>query len=213
MKAIERLSAILLLCGLTACGVAGQVLSGRQALLVNKNEEALGRFQAAAESDPGYVMRSGPFREGIWTYVGRAQYSVGKFTEARRSLGRAVSLDSDDYLARIYLGLTLARSGDRSGGLHEIRIGMKGLYDWLEYLTSTAQYGRYWDPSRDIRSQIEKDLAMISGAEFDWQKLIADAEWLGKKTEDEVELARRDEQRQYRDRLGPGSGVSIGVGF
>jgi tetratricopeptide (TPR) repeat protein len=213
MKTIERLVAILFLVGLNACGVAGQVQSGRQALLGNKNEEALGRFQAAAESDPGYVMRSGPFREGIWTYVGRAQYSVGKFTEARRSLGRAVSLDSDDYLARIYLGLTLTRSGDRSGGLHEIRIGMKGIYDWLENLTSTAQYGRYWDPSRDIRSQIEKDLAMISGAEFDWQKLIADAEWLGKKTEEEVELARRDEQRQYRDRLGPGSGVSIGVGF
>jgi tetratricopeptide (TPR) repeat protein len=213
MNRIGRLVALLLLVGLNACGVAAQVQAGRQALLVNKNEEALGRFQEALEKDPDYVMRSGPFHEGIWTYVGRAQYSVGKFTEARRSLGRAVSLDNEDYLARIYLGLTLARSGDRPGGLHEIRVGMKALYDWLEYLTSTVQYGRYWDPSRDIRSQIEKDLAMISGAEFDWQKLIVDAEWVGKKTEEEVELARRDEQQQFRDRMGRGSGASIGVGF
>jgi tetratricopeptide (TPR) repeat protein len=213
MKGIEGLLAILLLAGLNACGVAGQVQSGRQALLVNKHEEALGRFQEAAEKEPNYVMRSGPFREGIWTYVGRAQYSTGKFTEARRSLARAVALDGEDYLARIYLGLTLARSGDPPGGLHEIRVGMKGLYDWLEYLASTAQYGRYWDPSRDIRAQIEKDLAMIAGKDLDWQKLIANAEWLGKKTEEEVEMARRDEQRQFRDRLAPGSGVSFGVGF
>ena len=52
---------------------------------------------------------------------------------------------------------------------------MKELYDWLEYLASTAQYGRHWDPSRDSRSQIEKDLTMIAGKELDWQKLIADA--------------------------------------
>jgi hypothetical protein len=44
--------------------------------------------------------------------------------------------------------------------------------------------------------------------------LIADAEWVGQEMENEVDRARRDEQRQYdRDfdrRRGPSAGVGIG---
>ena len=105
---------------LTSCQTAGDVQSGRQALLRDDYEEALARFAAAADRDPSYFYRSGPFHESIWTYVGRSQYKTGRFAEARISLERALSLDKDDYLAHIYLGLTLARSGDRAAGLKEI---------------------------------------------------------------------------------------------
>jgi hypothetical protein len=36
---------------------------------------------------------------------------------------------------------------------------------------------------------------MISGREFDLQKIIASAEWLGKRFEEESDQARRDEAR------------------
>jgi tetratricopeptide (TPR) repeat protein len=202
--------ALLLACA--SCQAATQVQSGRQALLLDRHEEALARFQTAAESDPGYFYRSGPFHESIWTYVGRSQYSTARLPEARRSLERALSLDKDDYLAHIYLGLTLARTGNRAAGLKEIEDGMRGLHDWLEYLNFNTQFF-YWDINREIRNQIEKDLAEISAGNTDWPRLLADAEWLGKKTEEEVEAARKDEflQRQFRDR--PGRGLSVGFGF
>mgnify|MGYP003694643011 CR=1 FL=1 len=61
------------------------------------------------------------FREGIWTYVGRSQYALGRYNEARQSLERALAKDRDDNLARLYLGLTLARSGDTARGLMRSR--------------------------------------------------------------------------------------------
>src|SRR5438045_727371 len=126
------LLAALLVCA--ACQTAGQVQSGRQALLRDNYEEALDRFQTAAESDPAYFYRSGPYHESIWTYVGRTQYHTGRLAEARKSLEHALSLDRDDYLAHIYLGLTLARSGAGSSALNEIESDRKGLHDWVAYL-------------------------------------------------------------------------------
>jgi tetratricopeptide (TPR) repeat protein len=206
---------IIALLSCAGCQTAGQMQSGRQAFVMGKNEEALDHFETVAKSDPGYFYRSGPFHENVWTYIGRSQYNTGRLDEARRSLEQALALDKDDYLAHIYLGLTLARSGDRRAGLQEIEAGMRGLHDWLEYLTFNTRFGVYWDPNREIRNQIEKDLEAISNRNVDWPELISNAEWLGKKTEEEVDTARLDEwrQRQFRDDRFRGSGIGIGVGF
>ena len=207
------LTFVFLLFGCASFQAAGQVQSGRRALLINNPEQALANFQQAAESNPNYVYESGLFREGIWTYVGRAQCSTGKLEEALRSLERALSVYKDDYLARIYLGLTLARS-DRSTALKEIESGMKGLHDRLEYINASRPYTAYWDPTREIRSELEKDLAMISGKDIDWPQLVTSAEWIGQKMEDEMDKVKRDELEHYRrDEFGPGRGVSIGVGI
>jgi tetratricopeptide (TPR) repeat protein len=213
MKSFARLCAVLLLFGAASCQAATQMQWGRQALLLrNDPDEALGHFQKAAESDPNAVMQVGPYRQGVWSYIGRAHYQAGRLPEARKSLERALRQDGNDHLARIYLGLALAKGGERSAGLQEIQRGMKGLYDWLEYISQHNYYGRYWDPNREVRGQIEKYLAAISRKELDGPNLIASAEWLGKRMEDEVDYARQDEQLDYRDRF-PRSGVSFGVGF
>ena len=125
---------ILLLAGCAAFTTGTQVQSGRRALLVNDPEWALPYFLEAAQNDPNYVYRSVYFHEGIWTYVGRTQYATKRYAEARQSLERALSLDRDDLLARLYLGLTLVRSGDGARGAKEILAGMKGIYDWIDYM-------------------------------------------------------------------------------
>jgi hypothetical protein len=92
----------------------------------------------------------------------------------------------------------LARESDRQRGLKEIESGMRGLNNFLDYINQTQRFsiGQYWDPNRDIRSTIQSDLAMISGKDLDWQKLIADTEWLGLRMEQESDLARRQEARE-----------------
>jgi tetratricopeptide (TPR) repeat protein len=215
---LGRLSLIFLVTGCVAFQVAGQVQSGRQALLINNNEQALAYFQQAAQSDPNYIFQSGLYREGIWTYVGRSQYSLGRLPEARQSLEKALSIYPDDYLARIYLGLTLLRSGEDARGLKELDSGLKGLYDWLEYINRTRPYSSFWDPLREIRSEIEKSLQMISSKDVNRQQLISSAEWIGKRMEEEIDLVRRDEQRRFRDQdfdqfPGRGMGLGIGIGF
>jgi tetratricopeptide (TPR) repeat protein len=208
---------ILTVAGCAAYQAAGQVQSGRQALLVNQPADALGYFQQVAQTNPNYIFQSGLYREGIWTYIGRSQYLLGRLPEARQSLEKALSVDQDDYLARIYLGLTLLRSGEDSRGLKELDGGLKGLYDWLEYMNRSMPYTAFWDPRREIRSEIEKDLDMLSSKDADRQQLISNAEWIGQRMEEEIDLVRRDEQRRMNQELewsrGRGVGVGIGIGF
>ena len=108
-----------------------------------------------------------------------------------------MAVDKDDNLARLYLGLTLARTGDSAKGLKEIESAMQGIHDWLEYIERSRPFEAFWDPLREIRKAIEKDLDKSSGKDLDHEQLIADAEWLGNKMEDELERVRQDERRQF----------------
>ena len=191
---------------LSGCAAATQVQQGRMALLYGDPEVAIGSFQSAAESDPNSLFFS-VLPQGIWTYVGRANYAAGRYTEARQALERAVSLHQEDSMARLYLGLTLAQSGDRQRAVKEIESGLRGLHEWLDYVNQYAasSYGQYWDPTNEIRSEIKNGLAMISAKETDWQKLIASGEWVGRKMEEEIDIARRQES-QDRSRRDESSG-------
>jgi hypothetical protein len=111
-------------------------------------------------------------------------------------------------ITRLYLGLTIARSGDRQLSLKEIEAGLQGIFDWLEYVTQTFRFsfGQYWDPNGAIRAAIRRELETLAGREFDWPKLIADCEWIGKQIEAESDRARSDESRQWNREGGDGRG-------
>ena len=202
MKALNSMvffAVVVFLSGCAGFQAGTNVEAGRKAFLIGNNEAAFGYFQRAAELDPTYVYGVA-LRQNIWSYVGRSAYSTGNFSQARNSLEKSLSINKEEDMARLYLGLTLARSGDRQQGVKEIQGGMKGLYDQLEYITQAYRYsyGQYWDTRGEIRSAIQRDLAMIDGKDLDWQKLISNSEWLGRKVEEEIDLARRDERE---DRL------------
>ena len=189
-------SLFVFLAGCTSLQTGGEVQSGRQALLEGKNEAALGYFYSAAQMDPNYVYTTGSSpRQGVWSYVGRSEYLTGRFPQARQNLERALSANQQEDIARLYLGLTLAREGDRQRGLKEIEGGMRGINSFLDYINQAQRYsiGQFWDPDRDIRSAIQSNLAMISGKDLDWQRLTADTEWLGIRMEQESDLARRQD--------------------
>jgi len=214
---IVLLIGVVLWSGCASLQTAGQVQSGRQALLAGNMERALPYFQEAANKNPNYIYEAVLFRESIWTYLGRSQYALGMLQPARASFERAISVYRDDNLARIYLGLTLARTGDRSAAVKEIQSGMQGLHDWLEYMERSRPFSAYWDPLREIRSELEKNLQMIGGKDIVWDQLIASGEWIGKRMEEEIDNVRRDERRQFerqdRDGRGSGSALGIGIGF
>jgi tetratricopeptide (TPR) repeat protein len=197
-KTLASLLMVFVLMGCDSFKIGGQFQSGRQAFLAKNYEEALTYFQQVAQSNPNYMFESVFYRQGVWNYIGRAQYHMGKFDEARWSLERALSVYQDDHLARLYLGLARARNGDHANRARDIRSGMKGLCDWLEYYESSKPFEAYWDPRREIRSAIEKDLAMISANRIYEQRLVANAEWLGQRMEDEIDQVRWQESRQRR---------------
>jgi tetratricopeptide (TPR) repeat protein len=198
---------IVSLSGCASMQVAKDVQFGRQAFFVGQNETAQSYFQNAAKMNPNYEYYSMGSRQGVWSYVGRSEYATGRYPQARQSLERALAANKNEDIARLYLGLTLAREGDRQRGVKEVEAGMKGIYDWLEYVTQAYvfSYGRFWDPGNEIRSQIRTDLAMISARDVDLQQIIAEGEWLGKRMEEESDRARKQQQMEWnRDSGGRG---------
>jgi tetratricopeptide (TPR) repeat protein len=196
-KSIFALSMIAVLSACTSLQVGSEVAAGRHAMFTGNNDAALAYFQSAAQKDPNYKYGTA-FRQGVLSYVGRTEYAVGRLPQARETLEKALSVNRDEDLTRLYLGLTLARIGDRQQGLKEIEGGMRGIHAFLDYVNETFRFsfGQFWDPANAIRSAIQGDLAMISGRDFDWQKLIASGEWIGQMMEEEGDKARRDEARE-----------------
>jgi tetratricopeptide (TPR) repeat protein len=104
--------AALIMLSLSACSpfnIQGQFASGRQALIRGDAGTALSHFQRVAEQDSTYQMASAAFRQSIWTYLGRAQYSLGQYSDAKETLEKAIAYSNEDRLARLYFGLTLLR--------------------------------------------------------------------------------------------------------
>ena len=210
---VHALLLITILAGCTTFAGGGQFQAGRRALIVGDPETALGYFSAVAEQEPNYVNVIQNYRESVWTYLGRAQYETKRYQEARKSLERALSLNRDDPTARLYFGLTLMHTEDMSGGVKEVEAGMKGLYDWIEYMNRTRPFQDFWDPSRQIRKQIDQDLAVIATRDVKPEQLIADAEWVGKMFEEELDKVRDDERRQFDRDFDRRRGVSFGLGI
>ena len=170
---------IVSLSGCTYMEAGQNVDLGRQAFIIGNNETAQGYFQSAAKINPNYHWLYSPnLREGVWSFVGRSEYVGGRYPQARQSLERALSANQYDNVARLYLGMTLAREGDRQRGVKEIESGMKGIHDWLDYVNRQFAFtwGKYWDATSEIRSTIQTDLAMISARDVDLQRLIAEGE-------------------------------------
>ena len=168
---------------LSACAAtrgAGDVVQGKEALLAGNYQDALGYFQLAEQADPNYIYGT-ELMEGVSSFLGRAQYLTGNYPQARQTLQKALSQHRSDNIARLYLGLTLYRLGDQKAALTNIRAGMNGINNWLEYLNTNfaLAFGQDWDPGGTIRAGIRSDLEMISSGKIDWPKLIADGERLG----------------------------------
>jgi len=208
MKVHHSLLGLLVLSvmGCASLETGGNFQAGRNALLTGKTELALSYFQTVADKDPNYYYGTA-YQEGVLGFLGRSQYIVGQLPQAQKTLERAIAFNPKDDSARLYLGLTLARSDDRQRGLNEIESSMKGIHEFLEYVTQAHRFsfGQFWDPTRAIRASIEGNLAMIRSKEINWQLLIADGEWLGKEIDEESDRARHDEMRQWqRDNDGGG---------
>jgi len=196
----------LLLSGCVAFQVGGETQQGRMALLYGDPKVALAHFQRASELDPDYLFNLSILPQGVWTYVGRAYYATGKLPDARKALERASSRYEQDNLAKLYLGLVLARDGDQQRGLKEIEAGLKGLEDWLYHIEQYNPDGRFWDPARELRREIQRDRAMIGGKDINWKELIASGEWLGREFEEEIDRVTRDKKHDIMSNDGDGKG-------
>ena len=179
---------------LSGCSsVGGEVQAGRNALQTNRPEAAVAYLASAAQVDPTYRI---PYRvpAGVLGYLGRAYLEIGRPAEARRTLDKAVKIDPQDPFVPLYLGIAFMQTGERERGRKEIEAGLNGIHETLEHIASDNVSGIFWDPTRVIRSNIEKTL----GGQLDDSQLEAAAVQIGANFEQEIDEARRDESLSRR---------------
>lgn len=175
------------------------VAQGRQAMFRGDYPTALSYFQAAAQANPNYIFGA-ELREGVFSYLGRAQYLNGQLAPAQGTLQKAVALHKSDNLARLYLGLTEARQGDRKNATADVDNGLKGMGELLNYIINTFQntFGSFWDQNGSLRKDIAANRAMIASGNFDWPTLIANCERLAINYEQVEDIATQN-QRQFQE--------------
>ena len=177
--------------------VAQQVQAGRTALQTGRPSDAVMYLTRAAERNPDYTI---PYRipVSVLSYLGRGYYEIGKDIEARMTLEKAIARNEQDHLARLYLGLSLARSEGLARGRTDLESGLKGIQGWLDYLAADNLSGVYYDPAQEIRSAIQR--ALFGKLEAD--ELLLTAQGIGSQVDEEIDKARRDESRSRYDRGG-----------
>jgi len=186
---LALLAFVLFLQGCVAYQVGGDIQKGRMELLYGDPKIALGYFERAAELDPDYRLNYTIFPEGVWSYVGRANLAAGNVPEARKALERARTRDEDN-LAKVYLGLVLTRQGERDLGRQSIEAGLKGIYEWYDYVQFYHVDGQYWDPGKQLRKSIQSNLAGLTSRGSDSPELVQNIALLGREIEMEIDRAK-----------------------
>ena len=156
-------------------------------------------FGKVAEARPDYAFAAANFREGIWTYLGRAEYCLNRLGDSRRSFERALVLDDHDSLAELYFGLTLARENNVARGVPRIEKALKDLSGWIDSANASNPSAALWDPQGEMRAAIAKSLEAMSNHSVNVQELIATGEWVGERMETKVEQVRRDQSRRLNN--------------
>jgi len=111
MYVFALLGALLAASGCASFQAGNDVAAGRLAYLIQSNEAAYAYFQSAAQSDSTYIYGAA-LPQNTLSYLGRTEYLTGRLPQARQTLEKALSTNTDPNMVRLYLGLTLARSGD-----------------------------------------------------------------------------------------------------
>lgn len=154
---------LLVVLSIAACAGIGsdsEFLSGRRALLRGEPDNALVSFERVAQTNPGFVPDMVSPRRSIWTYVGRAHYNAGRYTEARSAFEKAVSQMNDDYIARLYLGLTRLHTGAprapaKAFSLQEVTFALREGVEPRRVATLARERGVAFDLTRETASQLQ----------------------------------------------------------
>lgn len=165
-------------------------------LIRQQNEQAV--IKPFSLDELVYALNEGVSPERVAALIrqrGISFQSTGAAESALKKVG------ANDQLIREIKGIGAAQKGPMAlggQGIKEVETGMKELHVWLEQIPQNTSYGQFWDPGREIRSQLESNLRMISAGKIDTEKLLAGGEWIGLKIEQEADVARRDEREHDR---------------
>ncbi len=194
-----------LLGGCATLEVAREVQSGRRAMQLGNPKAAIRHFEAAAQLDPDYITDFTILDIGIWSYAGMAYYEVGEREKALASFKKAKQRHSDDYFARIFLGLMVSQNGQSREGRAELVDGLKGLGHWLETVPDQTRRGMLWDPGNYLAKGIAQTLTMLEAEEINRRAITENVVWLARNFDEEIDEVKTDRDYERAEDDGEGT--------
>jgi len=163
MKSFRLLAALLFMAACATLESQSDFLSGRRALLRGEPDNALSFFDRVAQTNTGFVANSVSPRRSIWTYIGRAHYNAGRYTEAKAAFEKALSQLNDDYVARLYLGLALLRpstptqpaQASKAFSLQEVTYALHEGIEPRRVAALARERGVAFDLTKETESQLQ----------------------------------------------------------
>jgi tetratricopeptide (TPR) repeat protein len=158
---LARLSIVLLfIASCAGLGRQSEFLAGRQALLRGEPDNARSSFDRVAQSDPGFVSNEVSPPRSIWTYIGRADYNAGRYAQAESAFEKAVGQLKDDYIAKLYLGLTRLRPAEpavssKAFSLQEVTYALREGIDSKRVATLARERGVAFDLNKETENQLQ----------------------------------------------------------
>lgn len=152
-----------------------------------------------------YALREGvaPRRVGTIARERGVAFDLNAETESQLKSAGADSTLLDD-LKKIRaerVRQSKVSDSQRNDGAKEIAAALTGLRDWLDFTIANTPQGRFWDPSGEIRAEISRGLRAATAGQHESATIIASAELVGYKLEEESDRARRDEAEDTRRRV------------
>lgn len=198
MKLAGLLIACVTLAGCASFDSQSDFQAGRQALLRGEPENALSYFERVTSSNPSYSTVSGPLRESVWTYIGRAYYNSGRYAQARAAFERALSQFNDEHVARLYRGLTLIRPAPPSAppsrnpfSLQEVTFALKEGVEPRRVAALARERGVGFDLNRETESQL-KTMGADTFLLDEIRKIRADATRRTKTSDEQLAVAGKE---------------------
>lgn len=150
---------VLLVSACAALQSQSEFLAGRQALLRGEPDNALAYFERIVRTESGFVPDTVLPRRSVWTYVGRAHYNAGRYDAARTAFKNALSRLGDDYVARMYLALTLLRPAaprapSNAFNLQEVTYALREGVEPKRVATLARERGVAFDLTKETESQL-----------------------------------------------------------
>lgn len=149
--------------------------------------------------DLEYVVRRNPRYKDSLTQLGRAYYYAGRYAAAFEVLKRAVTLNKDDEIAWIVIGLTQLRRGDDERGLESLKGG-------LTLLAKVTQKGYreiedvYWDGRGLVRRSLRRSISLARKGIGEKRRILASAELLLHRIDRAVYEAEDERQNRQGER-------------
>jgi tetratricopeptide (TPR) repeat protein len=187
--------------GLTACsntlprfGVGGRYEEGRDQFFRGRGGD-MDRAVVALE----YVVSQDPTYKESLTYLGRAYYRKERYQDAYAILQRAVTINKDDEIAWLALGVTQLRLGQNDKGIETLKGGIT-----LASRVLGEGYKNYerWDIRGVVKASVRRCAFYVAKGPEEKENILQSTDRLLALIDDEVNFQRNTHTQNIREYYG-----------